>query len=135
MTVIEDGAQSFEQQLGQKSCNLSDIGCTSFFPTKPLGCYGDGGAIFTFDESLAKSLRQIARHGQEKRYFHARIGINSRLDTIQAAVLLAKLEVFDNEMLAKISVADAYSELLKASKTVNCPKILSTILLHGHNIL
>ena len=117
MTVIEDGAQSFgAEQLGQKSCNLSDIGCTSFFPTKPLGCYGDGGAIFTSDESLAKSLRQIARHGQEKRYFHARIGINSRLDTIQAAVLLAKLEVFDNEMLAKISVADAYSELLKASK-------------------
>ena len=98
LIVIEDAAQSFgAEQLGQKSCNLSDIGCTSFFPTKPLGCYGDGGAMFTSDEVLAKSLRQIARHGQERRYFHSIVGVNSRLDTIQAAILLAKLKVLDWE--------------------------------------
>ena len=89
--VIEDAAQSFGGTYkGKRSCNLSTIGCTSFFPTKPLGCYGDGGAIFTNNDELALVLRQIARHGQERRYHHIRIGVNSRLDTLQAAILLHK---------------------------------------------
>ena len=126
LIVIEDGAQSFgAEQLGQKSCNLSDIGCTSFFPTKPLGCYGDGGAIFTSDENLAKSLRQIARHGQEKRYFHARIGINSRLDTLQAAILLPKLDILDAEIRARDSLANKYSSYLSPDDRWTCPEIRS----------
>ena len=97
--VIEDGAQSFgSTHNGNQSCNLSTIGCTSFFPSKPLGCYGDGGAIFTSNEELASSIRQIARHGQVKRYYHKRLGINSRLDTIQAAILLEKLIIFEQEI-------------------------------------
>ena len=91
LAVIEDGAQSFGATYkGKRSCGLSTIGCTSFFPTKPLGCYGDGGAIFTNDENLAKAMDQIHRHGQDRRYHHIRMGLNSRLDTLQAAVLLAK---------------------------------------------
>ncbi|MGB2065760.1 MAG: DegT/DnrJ/EryC1/StrS family aminotransferase, partial [Marinomonas gallaica] len=126
LIVIEDGAQSFgAEQLGQKSCNLSDIGCTSFFPTKPLGCYGDGGAIFTSDENLAKSLRQIARHGQEKRYYHARVGINSRLDTLQAAILLPKLAILDAEIKARNFLATKYSSCLSPDSRWTCPKILS----------
>lgn len=109
LIVIEDGAQSFgAEQLGKKSCNLSDIGCTSFFPTKPLGCYGDGGAIFTSDDELAVSLRQIARHGQERRYRHIRVGINSRLDTLQAAILLPKLDILQSELRARNEVATRY---------------------------
>ena len=96
LPVIEDAAQSFgAMQNEKKSCNLSTIATTSFFPTKPLGCYGDGGAIFTSDLELAENIRQIARHGQEKRYHHVKIGINSRLESIQAAVLIAKLTIFD----------------------------------------
>lgn len=125
LIVIEDGAQSFgAEQLGQKSCNLSDIGCTSFFPTKPLGCYGDGGAIFTSDENLAKSLRQIARHGQEKRYFHAQLGINSRLDTLQAAILLPKLDIIDTEIKARDFLANKYTNCLSQDKRWVCPKVL-----------
>ena len=113
LPVIEDGAQSFgATQQGKKSCALSAIGCTSFFPSKPLGCYGDGGALFTDDGELAKRLRQIARHGQEKRYHHVRVGVNSRLDTLQAAVLLAKLEVFDAEIEQRNAAAKAYDERL-----------------------
>lgn len=108
--VIEDGAQSFGSTYrGRKSCNLSTIGCTSFFPSKPLGCYGDGGAIFTSDAQLAKILRQIARHGQETRYYHVRVGMNSRLDTIQAAILLPKLAILDEERQARQRVADTYA--------------------------
>lgn len=111
--VIEDAAQSFGATYkGRKSCNLSTIGCTSFFPSKSLGCYGDGGAVFTSDRELAKVIRQIARHGQEKRYYHIRLGVNSRLDTLQAAILLPKLEILDDEIEARHRVADAYSELL-----------------------
>jgi UDP-2-acetamido-2-deoxy-ribo-hexuluronate aminotransferase len=114
LTVIEDAAQSFgAMQKGEKSCSLSRIACTSFFPSKPLGCYGDGGAIFTDDDALAMTLRQIARHGQERRYYHVRIGINSRLDTIQAAVLLAKLEVFDDDISRRYRTAQLYDEYLK----------------------
>ena len=93
--VIEDAAQSFGATYkGKRSGNLTTVACTSFFPSKPLGCYGDGGAIFTNDAELAKVMRQIARHGQDRRYHHIRVGINSRLDTLQAAILLPKLEIF-----------------------------------------
>ena len=113
LAVIEDGAQSFGATYkGRKSCNLSTIGCTSFFPSKPLGCYGDGGAVFTNDEELAKVIRQIARHGQDKRYHHIRVGINSRLDTLQAAILLPKLEILDEEIDLRNQVATRYQELL-----------------------
>lgn len=111
--VIEDGAQSFGATYkGRKSCNLSTIGCTSFFPSKPLGCYGDGGAIFTSDPELAKAIRQIARHGQERRYYHVRVGVNSRLDTIQAAILLPKLDILDDELAARQKVAESYDHNL-----------------------
>ncbi|MGP4769755.1 DegT/DnrJ/EryC1/StrS family aminotransferase [Acinetobacter sp. PFS20] len=110
--VIEDAAQSFGATYkGRKSCNLSTVACTSFFPSKPLGCYGDGGAIFTNDDELAKVIRQIARHGQDKRYHHIRVGVNSRLDTIQAAILLPKLEILDDEMQARQRVAETYNHL------------------------
>lgn len=113
LTVIEDGAQSFGANYrGKKSGNLTTIGTTSFFPSKPLGCYGDGGAIFTSDPDLAKAIRQIARHGQEKRYYHTRIGINSRLDTLQAAILLPKLAILDDEITARQKVAEAYDAAL-----------------------
>lgn len=119
LAVIEDGAQSFGATYkGRKSCNLSTIGCTSFFPSKPLGCYGDGGAVFTNDEELAKVIRQIARHGQDKRYHHIRVGINSRLDTLQAAILLPKLEVLDEEIELRNQVAARYKELLKDANVV-----------------
>ncbi|MBC7285978.1 DegT/DnrJ/EryC1/StrS family aminotransferase, partial [Hoeflea sp.] len=109
LPVIEDGAQSFgASSKGRKSCNLSTIACTSFFPSKPLGCYGDGGAIFTSDAGLATVIRQIARHGQDRRYHHLRVGVNSRLDTIQAAILLPKLAILDDEIAARQAVADAY---------------------------
>lgn len=111
--VIEDGAQSFGATYkGRRSCGLSTIGSTSFFPSKPLGCYGDGGALFTNDDALAKAMREIRVHGQDRRYHHPRIGINGRLDTLQAAVLLAKLEVFDNEVEARSRIGARYSELL-----------------------
>lgn len=113
--VIEDGAQSFGATYkGRKSCNLSTIGCTSFFPTKPLGCYGDGGAIFTSDFELAKIIRQIARHGQDRRYHHIRIGVNSRLDTMQAAILLAKLSAFECEIVQRETVASKYMNSLSS---------------------
>ncbi len=109
IAVIEDGAQSFGASYkGRKCCNLSLIGCTSFFPSKPLGCYGDGGAVFTSDPELAKTIRQIARHGQERRYHHIRIGVNSRLDTLQAAILLPKLGILDSEIAARQRIADCY---------------------------
>lgn len=111
--VIEDGAQSFGASCkGRKSGNLTTIGCTSFFPSKPLGCYGDGGALFTSDPDLGKTIRQIARHGQERRYHHVRVGMNSRLDTIQAAILLPKLAILDDEIAARQKVAEAYDAAL-----------------------
>lgn len=111
--VIEDAAQSFGATYkGKRSCNLTTIACTSFFPSKPLGCYGDGGAIFTNDEELAKVLRQIARHGQDRRYHHIRVGVNSRLDTLQAAILLPKLEIFPRELEHREQVAAWYTEAL-----------------------
>lgn len=116
LAVIEDAAQSFGAEYkGRKSCNLSTIGCTSFFPSKPLGCYGDGGAIFTSDEALAKAMREIRVHGQEKRYVHTRIGVGGRMDTLQCAVVLAKLERFDREVEQRLKIGARYNELL-ASK-------------------
>ncbi|MCO4322428.1 DegT/DnrJ/EryC1/StrS family aminotransferase [Aliidiomarina quisquiliarum] len=110
--VIEDAAQSFGATYkGKQSCNLSTVSCTSFFPSKPLGCYGDGGAIFTNDDELAIVLRQIARHGQDRRYHHIRVGVNSRLDTLQAAILLPKLEIFAEEVALRQQVAARYNEL------------------------
>jgi UDP-2-acetamido-2-deoxy-ribo-hexuluronate aminotransferase len=124
--VIEDAAQSFGATYkGRKSCNLSTIACASFFPTKPLGCYGDGGAIFTNDDELDKVMRQVARHGQDRRYHHVRVGVNSRLDTLQAAILLPKLAVLDQELIARQLVADTYNSLL-ASHTDECGDPSST---------
>lgn len=112
--VIEDAAQSFGARYkGRKSCNLTTIACASFFPSKPLGCYGDGGAIFTNNASLAKLMRQIARHGQERHYYHIHVGVNSRLDTLQAAILLAKLEIFEEEVTKRQHVAGIYDHLLR----------------------
>ena len=111
--VIEDAAQSFGATYkGRKSCNLTTIACTSFFPSKPLGCYGDGGAIFTNDDELAQVMRQIARHGQDRRYHHICVGVNSRLDTLQAAILLPKLAVLDEELVLRQEVAGRYAHLL-----------------------
>lgn len=113
LPVIEDGAQSFGASYkGRKSGNLTTIGCTSFFPSKPLGCYGDGGAIFTSDEELGQVIRQIARHGQDRRYHHVRIGVNSRLDTLQAAILLPKLAILDDEISARQKAAELYAKAL-----------------------
>ena len=121
--VIEDAAQSFGADYrGRTSCNLSLIATTSFFPSKPLGCYGDGGAIFTSDETIAQSVRQIRQHGQTERYVHERIGINSRLDTIQAAILLVKLTVFDKEIESRREIADRYSRLLDQT-SVRLPQV------------
>lgn len=120
LVVIEDAAQSFGADYkGRKSCNLSTIGCTSFFPSKPLGCYGDGGAIFTSDDVLAKAMREIRVHGQEKRYVHTRIGVGGRMDTLQCAVVLAKLERFDWEVEQRLKIGARYNELFAGKvKTV-----------------
>ena len=116
LPVIEDAAQSFGAAYkGRQSCNLSTIGCTSFFPSKPLGCYGDGGAIFTSDPELASAMREIRVHGQSGRYRHTRIGVGGRMDTIQCAVLLAKLERFDWEVRQRIEIAAHYDALLASS--------------------
>lgn len=124
--VIEDAAQSFGATYkGRKSCNLSTIACTSFFPSKPLGCYGDGGAIFTNDDELAKVMRQIARHGQDRRYHHIRVGINSRLDTLQAAILLPKLTILDDEVENRNRVASFYNQKLQEKGMQGIPFIES----------
>ena len=120
LVVIEDAAQSFGATYkGKKSCNLSTIGCTSFFPSKPLGCYGDGGAIFTSDDILAQAMREIRVHGQSKRYVHTRIGVGGRMDTLQCAIVLAKLERFDWEVEQRIKIGAEYNQLLTGKvKTV-----------------
>lgn len=113
LPVIEDAAQSFGATYhGLKSCGLTTIGCTSFFPSKPLGGYGDGGACFTNDEELAIRMREIRLHGQSERYIHTRLGINGRLDTFQAAVLLEKLAIFPEEIELRQTVARRYTQLL-----------------------
>lgn len=116
LPVIEDGAQSFGALYrGRRSCALSLIGSTSFFPSKPLGCYGDGGALFTDDDALAKVMGEIRVHGQDRRYHHPRLGINGRLDTLQAAILLAKLDIFDDEVSARARIGERYAALLDAT--------------------
>lgn len=120
--VIEDAAQSFGASYkGRKSCNLSTIACASFFPSKPLGCYGDGGALFTNDDELARVMRQIARHGQDRRYHHIRVGVNSRLDTLQAAILLPKLTVLDTEIAQRQVVAQRYKQLIGSLEGLQLP--------------
>jgi UDP-2-acetamido-2-deoxy-ribo-hexuluronate aminotransferase len=111
--VIEDAAQSFGAiYKGGKSCSLSTIGCTSFFPSKPLGCYGDGGAIFTSDDSVAQACREIRIHGQCQRYVHTRIGVGGRMDTLQCAIVLAKLQRFEWEVQRRIQIGDEYNRLM-----------------------
>ena len=120
--VIEDAAQSFGATYkGRNSCNLSTIACASFFPSKPLGCYGDGGAVFTNDDELAKVMRQIARHGQDRRYHHIRVGVNSRLDTLQAAILLPKLAALDEELALREQAAQRYAKLLNEAGIHTAP--------------
>ncbi len=117
--VIEDGAQSFGATYhGKRSCALTEIGVTSFFPAKPLGCYGDGGACFTDDDDLALKMRQILNHGQDRRYNHAAIGLNGRMDTLQAAVLLEKLAIFPEELKSRARIGARYTELLNGSVVV-----------------
>ena len=116
LPVIEDGAQSFGATYkDKKSCGVTTIGCTSFFPSKPLGCYGDGGACFTNDDNLAQIMDEIRTHGQSRRYYHSRIGINGRLDTLQAAFLLEKLAIFSEEVELRQTVAERYQRMLPAS--------------------
>ncbi len=122
--VIEDAAQSFGASYkGRMSGNLSTIACTSFFPSKPLGCYGDGGALFTNDDELAKVIRQIARHGQDRRYHHIRVGVNSRLDTLQAAILLPKLGILPDETQRRQLIAATYDRLFKEAGIETTPYI------------
>jgi UDP-2-acetamido-2-deoxy-ribo-hexuluronate aminotransferase len=129
LPVIEDAAQSFGATYkGKKSCALSTIGSTSFFPSKPLGCYGDGGALFTDDDNLAKLMREIRVHGQDRRYHHPRIGLNGRLDTIQAAVLLSKMEIFPREVEQRALVGAYYSELIAEG----CPNVVAPYI-ESHN--
>jgi UDP-2-acetamido-2-deoxy-ribo-hexuluronate aminotransferase len=114
--VIEDAAQSFGASYkGRKSCSLSTIGCTSFFPSKPLGCYGDGGAVFTDDDALAQACREIRVHGQSARYTHTRVGVGGRMDTLQCAVVLAKLERFEWELQRRREIGARYHALLAGS--------------------
>jgi UDP-2-acetamido-2-deoxy-ribo-hexuluronate aminotransferase len=113
LPVIEDAAQSFGATYkGRQSCNLSTIGCTSFFPSKPLGCYGDGGAIFTNDDVLAQAMREIRVHGQSQRYVHTRVGVGGRMDTLQCAIVLAKLERFEWEVQQRHDIGERYNQLL-----------------------
>ncbi|HMT94500.1 DegT/DnrJ/EryC1/StrS aminotransferase family protein [uncultured Thiothrix sp.] len=113
LSVIEDAAQSFGATYkGIKSCNLSTIGCTSFFPSKPLGCYGDGGAIFTNHDQIAQACKEIRVHGQSRRYYHTRVGVGGRMDTLQCAILLAKLERFDWEVEQRLAIGQQYNQLM-----------------------
>jgi UDP-2-acetamido-2-deoxy-ribo-hexuluronate aminotransferase len=112
LAVVEDAAQSFGAVYrGKKSGNLSTIGCTSFFPSKPLGCYGDGGALFTSDDAVAAAAREIRVHGQSRRYVHTRVGVGGRMDTLQCAVVLAKLERFEWEIAQRQRAAASYDTL------------------------
>jgi UDP-2-acetamido-2-deoxy-ribo-hexuluronate aminotransferase len=122
LKVIIDGAQSFGSTYNDKTdSNLGDISTTSFFPSKPLGCYGDGGAVFTNNEEYANKIKLLRVHGQNKRYHHKYIGIGGRLDTLQAAILLAKLPYFEKELKDRQKVADYYTSGL--SKILQTPVI------------
>ncbi len=124
LTVIEDAAQSFGATYkGRRSCGLSTVGTTSFFPSKPLGCYGDGGAIFTNDDQLAVAMREVRVHGQQRRYFHTRIGVGGRMDTLQCAVVLAKMDRFDWEISQREKMAKRYDRLLASL----CPEVKTPV--------
>jgi len=113
IAVIEDAAQSFGASYrDKKSCNLSNIGCTSFFPSKPLGCYGDGGAIFSSDDEFARACRELRVHGQSERYVHTRVGVGARMDGIQCAVVLAKLERFEWEVCERLRIGQRYNAFM-----------------------
>lgn len=115
LKVIVDGAQSFGSKQGKKTdSNLGDISITSFFPSKPLGCYGDGGAVFTNNKNYAKKISLLRIHGQNKKYHHKYIGIGGRLDTIQAAILLAKLPNFKKELNLRQKIAQKYTSELSS---------------------
>ncbi len=119
LPVIEDAAQSFgATQKGRRSCGVSLVGSTSFFPAKPLGCFGDGGALFTSDAALADKMRAIRTHGGLKRHYHPYVGLNGRFDTLQAAVLLAKLPHFDWELQERARIGARYNEKLRAQVRV-----------------
>ena len=124
LPLIEYAAQSFGATYkGKKSCNLSTIGSTSFFPSKPLGCYGDGGALFTNDDELAEKFRWIRVHGQERKHHHPILGLNGRMDTLQAAILLEILEVFPVEVENRHNVGQKYSESLSNLEDLTTPRI------------
>lgn len=126
--VIEDAAQSFGATYKRRfSCNLSTVGCTSFFPSKPLGCYGDGGAIFTNDAKIAETCQQIRVHGQSERYVHSMVGLGGRMDTLQCAVVLAKLGSFSTEVARRHKVAERYEYLLNESESRAAPRGLSAV--------
>jgi len=123
LAVIEDGAQSFgATQHGRRSCGVTLVGSTSFFPAKPLGCYGDGGALFTSDDSIAEKIRAIRTHGVVKRHHHPFLGMNGRFDTLQAAVLLAKLPHFDSEVQSRARIGARYTRMLRGVCAV--PEVL-----------
>lgn len=122
LAVVEDGAQSFGAKQGSKhSCGVTTIGSTSFYPAKPLGVYGEGGALFTSDESLYQKFIMLRNHGSPKRDEHLMLGMNARMDTLQAAILLAKLEVFDEEIVLRNKVADRYTKAL--NKVACTPRV------------
>ena len=124
LPVIEDAAQSFGATYkGKKSCNLTTIGSTSFFPSKPLGCYGDGGALFTNDDELAEKFRWIRVHGQERKHHHPILGLNGRMDTLQAAILLEILEVFPEEVMNRRSIGERYSSSLNNHNYIETPTV------------
>jgi len=141
--VVEDNAQAigadykFSNGEIKKSGTIGDIGCTSFFPSKNLGCFGDGGAIFTNDDQLAEKIRMIANHGQKKKYFHSVIGVNSRLDTIQAAVLDVKLKHLDEYCQARFNAAKYYTENLKGISGIKTPQLVgySTHVFHQYTLI
>ena len=134
--VIEDAAQSFGAEYkGIKSCNLSTIGCTSFFPSKPLGCYGDGGAIFTSNKDLADAMREIRVHGQQKRYLHTRIGVGGRMDTLQCAIVLAKLDHFEWEVRQRLIIGNRYNQLFEGKQEVIAQKSDRTSVFAQYTVL
>tara|TARA_B110000008_G_scaffold209493_1_gene208287 strand:+ start:172 stop:1275 length:1104 start_codon:yes stop_codon:yes gene_type:complete len=130
LPVVEDAAQSFGATYNNiRSCALSSFGCTSFFPSKPLGCYGDGGALFTNSDDLALIAKEVRSHGQEKRYHHTRIGVNGRLDTIQAAILLVKMNIFEDEITFRKEIGERYSKLFNEC----CPDDIITPFIGSKN--
>ncbi|QQS39787.1 MAG: DegT/DnrJ/EryC1/StrS family aminotransferase [Acidobacteriota bacterium] len=142
IAVVEDNAQAigavyaFGDGTKKHAGTMGDIGTTSFYPAKNLGCYGDGGAMFTNDDELAAKLRMIANHGQSKTYYHDVIGVNSRLDSIQAAVLDVKLKYLDEYAAARNSVADRYDEAFESTEEIQTPKrqTNSTHVFHQYTI-